>query len=223
MTARDLIASMLRQWYVMAVGAALTVAALYVVVQQSPVYWTQYNIVLVSPADERESNVLDDPRYRLQPLAGVIATQFNDGHPPLLTGDVDATMVGQGRLDGVQIRVPNLGSQWLPIFSANYLDVQVAGDSARAVSTAADGATRDVAALLEARQDELEVPDELRARSVASSAEPTVYPVGGSRSRALAATALAGASITVMAGYWLDRWRQRRQPTKSISLPGEGT
>ena len=131
MTAREFLAAALRRWYVVVLGAVLTVGALAVVQRQAPVFFTQYNIVLVGPSGTEHTNVLENPRYGLQPLVGVISTDINDGHPPLLTGDVDATMVGMGAREGVQVRVPNLGTQWRPLFSANYLDVQVAASDAR--------------------------------------------------------------------------------------------
>ncbi|WP_310527816.1 hypothetical protein [Nocardioides sp.] len=220
MTSRDLITAMLRRWYVMVVGAALSVGALYVSINQPPVYWTQYNVLLVGPAGAEGTDVLDDPVYALPPLVGVLATELNHGHPPMLTGDVDATMVGQGRLDGVQFRAPNLGTQWRPIFSANYLDVQVAGRTPDEVSAAAASATRDVVSRLEAEQDNLGIPTELRARAVPSSPDPTIYAVTGSRARTAGATGLLGASITVVLVYWLEKWRPRR-PLRTVgATPG---
>jgi hypothetical protein len=212
MTARDLLAAALRRWYVVVLGAALTVGAFAVVQRQAPVYFTQYNIVIVGPSGDEHSNVLEHPRYGLQPLVGVVSTDLNDGHPPLLTGDVDATMVGMGEREGVQVRVPNLGTQWRPLFSANYLDVQVAAATPEGVQTLAQETSARVADLLERRQDELGVPTNLRALAVPSSEDPIVYPVAGSRSRALGATGLTGIALTAALVFWLERWRPRRHP-----------
>lgn len=209
MTARDVIAAMLRLWYVVGLGVVLTVAALYVTARQPPVYWTQFNVVLLGPPGTEDTSVLDDPIYGLEPLTGVLATKMNEGRPPHPTGDVDATMVGQGRVVGVEVRVPNLGTQWRTIYSANYLDVQVAGPTPDAVSTAATGATEELASMLEIEQENLGIPPELRAQAVPSSAEPVIYPVAGSRSRAAAATALSGAAITLAIVHWLEAWRRR--------------
>jgi hypothetical protein len=207
MTTRDLIAAALRRWYVVVLGAAVTLGVLAVVQRQAPVYWTQYNIVMVGPSGDDRSNVLEHPRYGLQPLVGVVATDMNDGHPPRLTGDVAATIVGMGHREGVQVRVPNLGTQWRPLFSANYLDVQVAGPSPEAVLASARATSDRVAELLAQRQDELAVPANLRARAVPSSADPLVVPFAGSRSRALAATGLAGMALTLLVVFWFERWR----------------
>jgi len=220
-TARDFVVCMVRRWYVTLAGAALTLGALYVVSGQQPVYWTQFNILLVGPSgQQQQTSVLDHPLYGLQGLAGVLATEFNEGHPPLLTGDVDATMVGTGGREGVQVRVPNLGTQWRPAFPANYLDVQVAGSTAGDVSMAAAAATQEVEHLLHIRQNDLGVPWALRARAVPSSADPSVYPVQGSRSRALASTLAAGGALTVAVLYWLERWHPRRRRTTSAPAQG---
>jgi hypothetical protein len=223
LTARELLAAALRRWYVVVLGAALTVGAFAVVQRQAPVYFTQYNIVVVGPSGTEHSNVLENPRYGLQPLVGVISTDLNDGHPPLLTGDVDATMVGMGERTGVQVRVPNLGTQWRPLFSANYLDVQVAARTPEDVQALAAETSARVAELLEQRQDELGVPTNLRALAVPSSEDPIVYPVAGSRSRALGATGLTGIALTAALVFWLERWRPRRRPAPGTAPAAAAT
>lgn len=225
MIARDFLAAALRRWYVVVLGAALTLGAFTVVQRQAPVFFTQYNIVVVGPSGtEEDNNVLENPRYGLQPLVGVISTDLNEGHPPLLTGDVDATMVGMGAREGVQVRVPNLGTQWRPLFSANYLDVQVAARTPEDVEVLAAQTSARVADLLEQRQDELGVPANLRARAVPSSEDPIVYPMAGSRSRALGATGLTGIALTAALVFWLERWRPRRRPAAAPgSVPAATT
>ena len=212
MTARDFLAAALRRWYVVVLGAVLTLGVFAVVQRQAPVFFTQYNIVLVGPSGTEQENVLRHPLYGLQPLVGVISTDVNDGHPPLLTGDVDATMVGMGSRAGVQIRVPNMGTQWRPLFSANYLDVQVAGATPDEVHELAEATSARVSRVLERRQDELGVPANLRAYAVPSSSDPIVYQVAGSRTRALGATGLTGVALTAVVVFWLERWRPRRRP-----------
>ena len=69
MTARDFLAAALRRWYVVVLGAALTVGVFAVVQRQAPVFFTQYNIVVIGPSGtEHDNNVLENPRYGLQPL-----------------------------------------------------------------------------------------------------------------------------------------------------------
>lgn len=217
MSARDYLRATLRFWYVVVLGAALSVGALYLIRAQEPVYWTQFDVVLVDPPGRDGASVMDHPVYGLEPLTGVVATRFNHGRSPHPTGDVSASMIGQGRLDGVEVRVPNLGTQWRTNFSANYLDVQVAGATPEAVSAAAVEASAELSRLLESEQASLGVPVRLRATAVPSSDDPRVVPVTGSRTRAAAATALVGASLTGMVVYWLEVWRRRR--VEALTLP----
>ncbi|WP_416954178.1 hypothetical protein ACNKF0_17725 [Nocardioides sp. T5] len=220
MTARDLLAAALRRWYVVVLGAALTVGAFAVVQRQAPVFFTQYNIVLVGPQGVRDGSLLDNPLYGLQPMAGVVANDINAGHGPLLTGDVAATIVGMGQRDGVQVRVPNLGTQWRPAFPAHHLDVQVAGPDAKTVQDAARETVNRVEQVLAERQDERAVHPQLRVHAVPSSADPIVYPVAGSRSRALGATGLTGIALTAVAVFWLERRRPRRRAAEGpASVP----
>jgi len=213
-TARGFLAAALHWWYVVLLGAAVTLGALLLVQRQEPVWFTQYNIVVVGPSgteNTEDTSVLENPLYGLQPLVGVVSTDLNEGHPPLLTGDVAATMVGMGHREGVQVRVPNLGTQWRPLFSANYLDVQVAGASLEEVQASAGATSARVAEVLEHRQDELGVPPNLRARAVPSSEDPIIVPVAGSRSRALAATGITGVALTMVVVFRLERRRSRRR------------
>ena len=50
MTSRDFLAAALRRWYVVVLGAVLTLAAFALVQRQAPVFFTQFNIVLVGPS-----------------------------------------------------------------------------------------------------------------------------------------------------------------------------
>lgn len=212
MTARDFLAAALRRWYVVILGAVLTVGALAVVQRQAPVFFTQYNIVLLGPYGERDGTLLDNPLYGLQPMIGVVATDLNDGHSPLLTGDVAATIVGMGAREGVQVRVPNLGTQWRPRFPSHHLDIQVVGSSPDEVTASAQETLARVEQVLVERQDEMAVHPGLRIHAVPSSEDPIVYPVAGSRSRALGATGLTGIALTAVLVFWLERWRPRRRP-----------
>jgi hypothetical protein len=128
MTTLELIRILLRRWYVMVIGAALSVAVLYFATGHTGVYWAQYNIVLLPP-EAPSANYLNDPRYGLEPLVGVVASDLNGTNRPLSTASSDATLVGIGVDRGVQVRVPNQGSQWQPVFGAHHLDLQIVDSS----------------------------------------------------------------------------------------------
>src|SRR6186713_778862 len=107
MTARELLRLVIRRWYLMLVGAVLTVAALYVATHRPGVYWTQFNVVVLAPVYEYYPNNLADPHYALGPTAGVLVTDWNGEHRPLLTASSDTTLFGEGKRQGIEIRMPN--------------------------------------------------------------------------------------------------------------------
>lgn len=221
MTARGLIAVFLRRWYVIALGAVLTVAGMYVTLHQPGVYWTQMTVVLLAPAEEYFPNKIQDPHYALAPMAGVIVKEWNKDHSPTLTASGDTTLFGEGKVDEVQVRMPNQGSQWRPLYLTPNIDVQVVGTDPVQVEEQAIKASAELAAILDEQQDQIGVSARLRISSVASPEVPTVYFITGSRPRALAATALAGALSTFALTYWLDRYlrgrRSRLQPSGSAA------
>ncbi|SEB56443.1 hypothetical protein SAMN04489844_0538 [Nocardioides exalbidus] len=211
MTTRDLISAALRRWYVMLVGALVTLGFVYVSTHQPTVYWTQFNVLLIGPKIDQFPNYLENSRYTLFPLVGVVANDLNDGDPVMVTASTDTNMVGQGISDGIQVRVPNLGTQWRRTMTANYLDVQVAGATPDEVTERAKEAVESVAKALVERQDEIGISPALRVTSVAATDDPTVFAMDGSRMRATAATGASGAAVTISLVYWLERRRAKRR------------
>lgn len=213
MTTRDLLGAALRRWYVMVAGAVLSLGFVYVTTHQPPVYWTQLNVLLLGPKNPEFPNYLEDPRYTLYPMVGVVVDDVNGGEAAMATASTDTNMVGQGLTDGVQVRVPNLGTQWRRDLTANHLDLQVAASTPDEVSRRADATVQRVAAALRERQDELGIVPGMRVTSVAATDDPTIYQVGGSRLRSAAASGMSGAAMTVVLVYWLERRRSRKPST----------
>lgn len=210
MTSRDLLSAALRRWYVMFVGAAVSLGFVYVTTHQPTVYWSQFNVVLLGPRIEEFPNYLEDPRYTLYPIVGLVVDDVNGGRPGMVTASTETNMVGQGITDGVQVRVPNLGTQWRTDLTASHLDVQVAAPTPQEVTLRTESALDQVAAALKARQDELGIARAMQVTSVAATDDPTIYAIGGSRLRAAAASGLSGAATTLVLVYWLERRRSRR-------------
>ncbi|NYE35519.1 hypothetical protein F4692_000623 [Nocardioides cavernae] len=210
MTSGDLIGASLRWWYVVLVGAVLSLGGVYVATHQPTVYWTQFNVLLIGPKDPEFPNYLEDPRFTLYPVVGVVVSDLNGGKPGMDTASTDTNMVGQGIDDGVQVRVPNLGTQWRRDLSSSHLDVQVAAADPDEVERRADATVDAIAASLEERQDELRIVPGMRVTSIPATKDPTIYQVGGSRMRAAGASGMSGAALTFILVAWLDRRRARR-------------
>jgi hypothetical protein len=210
MTSAGLISASLRWWYVVLVGAVLSLGGVYLATHQKPVYWTQVNVLLIGPKDPEFPNYLEDPRFALYPVVGVVVSDLNDGEQGMVTASTDTNMVGQGIMDGVQVRVPNLGTQWRRDLSASHLDVQVAAPDPDEVQRRADVTVAAIAASLQDRQDEMNIVPGMRVTSIPATKDPTVYQVGGSQLRAAAASGASGAALTFVLVGWLERRRGRR-------------
>lgn len=212
MTSRDFLASALRWWYVVLAGAVLSLGAVQVATHQPVVYWTQFNVLLLGPRIPEFPNYLEDPRYTVHPMVGLVVSDLTGGDPGIVTASTETNMVGEGLSDGVQVRVPNLGTQWQRDPTASWIDVQVAAPTPELVDQRSAETVRRIAAALRTRQDALGIDPRMRVTSVAATDDPTTYLVQGSRLRAAAATGLTGASLTFVLVHLLERRRTRRRP-----------
>jgi hypothetical protein len=222
LTTGGLLQLVLRRWYLMLVGAVLSLAALYLVTHQPGIYWTQVNVVLLPPPEEYYPNRLEDPAYALAPMAGLIVADWNGNNRPMITASGDTPVFGEGLRQGAQVRLPNRGSQWQPNYASPIIDVQVVGHDADSVIQQTHQIGTELEELLQQRQDAVGVSRTMRMTTIMSSADPTVYHIWGSSVRAGAATGLAGAGLTTVAVYWIDRWLLLRRSSRSTrSQPSE--
>jgi hypothetical protein len=221
MTAPDLLRLLLRRWYLMLLGAVVTVAATYLMTHQPGVYWTKLNVVVQAPRGDDYSNNFADPHYALAPMAGVLVTDWNGGDRPPLMSSGDTTLFGEGRRHGIEVRVPNEGNQWQPLYYAPNVDVQVVSNDPETVTHEAHRVSTELSAQLERRQAALRIQPAMRMTTIVSPADWRVTYISGSRSRAALATGLVGAASTVIVIYWIERllaWRRsRRTPAGDTS------
>lgn len=220
MTAGDLFGLFRRRWYLLLLGVTITAAILWPAVNRPGVYWTQVNVVVLSPTYEYFPNKLQDPQYSLSALAGLVVADFNGTNRPLPTASSDTTFFGTGQTTGAEVRLPNLGSQWRMFYPNPTIDVQVVDDSAQKVETKANEIVRRLNDLLQARQDALGIAPEWRATTISSPDPPSIYYAKGSRVRALGAGAVAGLCLTIAGVYWIDRFLSSRRPKIGASIPG---
>ena len=220
MTASELLKLLLRRWYLMLLGAAMSVGALYVATHQPGVYWTQFNVVLLAPIERYYPNNLADPHYALAPMAGVLATDWNQDDAPLVTASGDTTLFGEGQRQGIEVRLPNQGNQWRPLYFSPNINVQIVNSNPETVAQDARRVSADLEALLQQRQDALRVQPAVKLTTIVSPAEPEISYTTGSRPRAALATGLVGAALTTIAVYWIDRWLAwRRSLREGPGLP----
>ena len=219
MTSRELLRLVLRRWYLLIAGVALTGVVIWPAAHQPGVYWAQVDVVILPPTDESFPNKLEDPEVNLTALAGVVVADFNRGSLPLLTASADTTLYGEGKRDAIEVRMPNMGNQWTPLYTTPTIDLQVVGgdeESVRENVVATVGELRD---LLAVRQQTLGVVSSARATMLASPNEPSVQHVTGSRARVAAAGGTAGIALTIAAIYWFEQLVAKRDRPLSSGTP----
>ena len=204
-----------RRWYVVLLALALTVGATYVAHDRPGVYFSQVQLVLVAPPQTYYPNTIAAQPYGLAPMAGLLVSDWNGTQKPLLTSSADTTLYGEGVREGTQVRLANQGSQFRPLFTAPYVDVQVVGATEDGVNAEANRVVDQLRLMLQRRQDFAGVPERLRITTLVSPESVDSSYVSGSSSRAAAATFLLGlvgtALVTVGADRALSRVRVRRR------------
>jgi hypothetical protein len=195
----------LRRWYVVALGLALTLGAVYVAHSRPGVYFTQVQLVLVAPPQTYYPNTIAAQPYGLSPMASLLVTDWNGTYKPLLTSSADTTLYGEGVREGTQVRLPNQGSQFRPLFTAPYVDVQVVGPSEEQVTAEAGRVLDQLRLMLQRRQDFAGVPERQRIGTLISPEDVDASYVSGSSTRASAATFLLGLVGTALLTSGTDR------------------
>ena len=218
MTSRMLLTAMVRFWYVTLAGVLLTVAAVLASQNSPGVYWTQFDVVLLPPAEPLYPNRLESPPFDMTSMAGVMVVQFNGGVAPQRTSSSDTTLYGEGVRDGSRVRLRDNGTQWSTLFNVPVIDVQVVGRSEQSVNRQAARITSRLRTILTQRQDQLGIQRAARITLTTAPTPPAVTHVVGSRSRAVLAIGLTGAALTTVALGWLERRRRRRATTQLQSV-----
>lgn len=209
MTIRQFLRLLLRRWYLVLVGAIVTVAGIVFMTHREGVYFAQFNAILLAPKEQYFPNQIENPPYPLAPLAGVVAAEWNDSNRPLFTASGDTTVVGLGVRRGAQVRVPNEGSQWQPIFSSPIINVQVVDRDPETVQREAKRIGAELKDILRTQQQSAGVRAQMQVTLITSPDEPAIAYIAGSRPRTAVATGLIGAAATLIIVYWIDRGVRR--------------
>lgn len=213
MTAAGLLKLALRRWYLLLLGAALTVGVAWSVAHPAGVYWARSDVTLLPPAEPYYPNQLEDPQYSLAALAGVIASEYNGSDQPIPTSSSDTTLYGLGERSGVDVRVPNFGNQWVPLYTSPTITVQAVDSDPAIVTQKLQDAIARLDRLLAQKQDGLHIASTMRVTLFAPETEPSVYYIAGNRARAFGGTVVLGLALTLMLVYLSDRVQVRRRRT----------
>ena len=219
MTTRDLIHLLLRRWYVVAAGVSATLLVALVTLRPTPIYFTQFDVVLLPPPMTVQNNNLRTDPFGLAALAGVLVEQFNRGHHPVDMSTTLTTLYGEGDYDGYRVRMRNAGSQWQRVYPDPAIDVQVVNPDSTVVREQARMIVTKLGDILERRQAEAGAPPSLRVTLRQASSDPVIGTVVGNRMRAAGALALLGAATTTVTAVCLDRFVRRRRSRRHADGP----
>ena len=208
MTIWDLVSMAWRFWLVTLVGILLTVGGSLIVWQQQGVFNGQVNVVLLKP-DVIPGNALANTSDSLISMAGVVAKMVGGPTGTSRAVSDQVTLVGEGAHEGYSVRQPNSGGQWEYRFETPVLDVQSAGRTEGAARAGMAAALASVQSAIDHLQSDASVRSNMRIRTQLSPTEPAFTYAHGSRTRALAATAVVGVLGTLGAVIAADRLSTR--------------
>ncbi|WP_123271895.1 hypothetical protein [Flexivirga caeni] len=212
----------------------------YVLKESVTVYWGAFSATLVTPAAVYEQATADSRKSgdesssssgsdrsggtstsnglaagSADPIAtaAALAILANRGQPVVRAASPDATLYGDGETSAVQAQVRNVGGQWVTSVPAPIIDVQVVEPTAARAQADLKAEMAKLNASLTELQDRFRVRPSNRMTLTFAPSAPTAEIQLPYKTRALAASALAGLMGTVTLVYWVDVWR--RGPRKT--------
>ncbi|MFC8347338.1 hypothetical protein [Streptomyces sp. NPDC057280] len=209
MSPREVAEALLRRWYVLVFALVLTAAGAYQVLHPAPQFLSSAVVVLKPPVTGNQPNQLTNLQPPLATLSYGVVQQLESpaGRRELAAAGVQGAY---------QLIPRNSGTSATPRYLIPSLQVQVKGSSAAeadtAVSRVIDVYTRHVTALQEAQG--IAAGSRISASVLVA---PSAAPVQGTRTRALAGTALLGSIGGLLATLWFDQFASRRRSRKDGS------
>jgi hypothetical protein len=215
-TFRDILRSLLRRWYVLAVALVCIAVAILALTRVDGVYAVRVKLVLLPPTIETaDENILRGNSESLVHFAALIERSYNGNAEQPQFASVDAPMYASGRTSGVKVFLPNAGGQWSADFREAKLVVEAVDPSAEQVEKRLNATVAEIRELALQLQRAQGV-DDAHLVSVLVSEETTgIQFVQGSKVRAAGGILILGLAIGVVATVLLDRAITRKLRSNS--------
>ncbi|MET7683531.1 hypothetical protein [Streptomyces sp. NPDC005423] len=211
MSPRDVAEALLRRWYVLLLALALTAAGAYKVVHPAPLYLSSAVVVLKPPVTGNQPNQLTNLQPPLAALSYGVIQQLQSpaGHKELNSAGVHGSY---------QLVPRNSGTSATPRYLIPSVQIQAQRGGAVQADAAVDRVIEVYARHVRQLQDAQGIAPASRiSASVLVSA--SAAPVQGTKTRALAGTALLGGLGGILGALWFDRYALRRG-RKGKDFPG---
>jgi hypothetical protein len=203
---RDVADALLRRWYVLLLALALTAAGAYKVLHPAPQYLSSAVVVLKPPVTGNQPNQLTNLQPPLATLSYGVIQQLES---PAGRKELDAAGV-----HGTYQLIPrNSGTSATP----RYLIPSVQVQAQRGGAVEADTAVNRVIEVYTKHVTDLQDAQGIAPASRISASvlvTSSAAPVQGTRTRALAGTALLGAVAGILGALWFDQYALRRGKRK---------
>jgi hypothetical protein len=206
---RDVAEALLRRWYVLVLALLLTAAGAYPVIRPAPQYVSSAVVVLKPPMTGSQPNQLTNLQPPLATLSYGVIQQLASpaGRKELSSAGVHGTY---------QLIPRNSGTSATPAYLIPSLQVQARG----ADPVAADTTVRRIIDVYAKHVAEVQEAQGVYAEARINPSvlvAPSAAPVQGTKSRALAGTALLGATVALLSALWFDQYALRRRNRKDAA------
>ncbi|WP_055525417.1 hypothetical protein [Streptomyces graminilatus] len=210
MSPRDVAEALLRRWYISVLALLLTAVGAYPVIRPAPQYLSSAVVVLKPPVTGNQPNQLTNLQPPLATLSYGVIQQLASpsGRDELSDAGVHGTY---------QLIPRNSGTSATPAYLIPSLQVQ-----ARAADPVeADTRVQRIIDVYSAHVAHVQAAQGISAGARINASvlvAPSAAQVMGTRSRAVAGTALLGATVALLSALWFDQFALRRRKRK-VSSP----
>jgi hypothetical protein len=215
MTVRELVAALMRRWYVVVFALVIAVAGIYFLQRGQGVYSTETVVSFLLPNQTAlsPSNGLDDAN--LIAFAGLVARKVNNGETPAIYSIYNAPLYGAGVRQGVVVSIPNAGNQFATSYQRAEVVLQIVGPSERWVALAQTELLSQVVQITNAQQASV-MWEKARIHASPEPATKKISRVTPSRSAEVSAS-IALVIAALLIGGWgaviVDRMKRGRKIT----------
>ena len=219
MTSVEFLKLLVRRWYLVALGLAITVGVTMVAAGPSVVYFSRTTVNILEP-DRGKVRILGYHSPDSIAVANIVAARVNNGVHTPLASNPDVTLYSMGILQGTHAQVRNVGGQWLSSVTEPVVDVQVVDPSHDAVEANMHAEVAKIGTELTQLENQLKVPADERIELELNPPDPVIEQVVTNRARATAGYGLFGLGLTLVATYWIDRvltQRARRRVAVTVN------
>ena len=212
MTPRQLMATLRRRWYVLAIAALCTLVGMGAVHKRTIAYQACSALFVTAPTTNQAPNVYTNLQDSLDVTTGMVTRA-------VMSSTVQAQLRSVGLTAPYDAEMTNTGSNENPAYGEPTLQICASSaDPALAMRTT-DGATRQFQTILHDRQAaEGAGPNSMISVSVI--APPAAEPILGRPSQALVGVALlgivGGLALTLWSDPLLRIWQRRRAARRSV-------